>query len=91
MRWANLRIRQKTYLVRQKKNKTYMAVVSPRRQFSFKSLPLDAQDPILVPGQRVRGRFRKQIPQACGGIAGARSEEVPRRRERCAEYRRRMT
>jgi hypothetical protein len=68
-----------------------MAVVSPRRQFSFKSLPLDAQNPIFVPGERVRGRFRKQVPQARSGIARARGEEVPRRRERCAEYWRRMT
>ena len=49
--------------------KTYMAIMSPRRQFSFKSLPLDAQNPIFVPGERVRGRFRKQIPQACSGIS----------------------
>jgi hypothetical protein len=49
--------------------KTYMAVVSPCRQFSFKSLPLDAQDPIFVPGERVRRRFRKQIPQARIGIS----------------------
>lgn len=63
-----------------------MAVVSPRRQFSFKSLPLDAQNPVFVPGERVRRRFRKQIPQARAGISRARGEEVPRWGERCAEY-----
>ena len=49
--------------------KTHMAIVSPRCQFSFKSLPLDAQNPIFVPGERMRRRFRKQIPQACTGIS----------------------
>ena len=63
-----------------------MAVVSPRRQFSFKSLPLDAQNPIFVPGERVRRRLRKQIPQACSGVSGARGKEVPRWGERRAEY-----
>jgi hypothetical protein len=63
MRW---RPTFEEYLARQK---TYMAVVSPRRQFSFKSLPLDAQNPISVAGERVRRRFRKQIPQACTGIS----------------------
>jgi hypothetical protein len=74
---------RKKYLARQK---THMAVVSPRRQFSFKSLPLDAQNPIFVPGERVRRRFRKQIPQACIGVSRASGKEVPRWGERRAEY-----
>ena len=78
-------LHSKKYLARQNKN-TYMTVVSPRRQFTFKCLPLDAQNPIFVPGERMRRRFREQIPQACTGISRARGKEVPRWGERCAEY-----
>ena len=63
-----------------------MAVMSPRRQFSFKGLPLDAQNPIFVPGERVRRRFCEQIPQARIGISRACGKEVPGWGERCAEY-----
>ena len=68
-----------------------MAFVSTRRQFSFKGLPLDAQNRILVARERVRRRFREQIPQARGRIPRARSEEVPRRGEGRAEDTRRVT
>lgn len=68
-----------------------MAFVSTRRQFSFKGLPLDAQNRTLVARERVRRRFREQIPQARGRIPRARSEEVPRRGEGRAEDARRVT
>ena len=38
---------------------THMVVVSARRQFSLKRLPLDAQDPPFVAGERVRWGFRE--------------------------------
>ncbi len=62
-----------------------MAVVSPRRQFSFERFPFDTQNPISVPRERVRRRFCKQIPQARIGISRARGKEVPGWGESCTE------
>ena len=74
-----------------KTKKTHMAFVSTRRQFPFKGLPLDAQNRALVARERVRRRFREQIPQTRGRIPRARSVEVPSRGEGCAEDTRRVT
>lgn len=41
------------------KKKTHMAFVSTRRQFSFESLPLDAQNRTFVARECVRWRFRE--------------------------------
>lgn len=66
----------------------HRVVHTTRRNLSFESVPLDAEQPARVARERRRGSLRVEVPQAAGVVARTGREVLARGREGCAEDRR---